>query len=228
DFTTTTTAELLAERGVASIVYDRLGRGESVVEGAITLDRELAAVEALIEAAGGSAVLCGHSSGCSISLYAAAKGLPVDGLVLWEAPLSPEPSGAREWADEVERLIDAGDRAGALKLYMKDMPPEMLEAVQSFPPMIDQAGSLRPDAESLAWAESVPHAELFADIRIPVLALVGEETYDEMVPAAEAIADAIPTARWTRIAGAQHTWQPDAMAEELAGFMRTLGGGNDR
>ncbi|MHA6695011.1 hypothetical protein [Homoserinimonas sp. A520] len=106
----------------------------------------------------------------------------------WEAPLSPEPSGAREWAGEVERLIDAGDRAGALKLYLKDMPPEILEAVQSFPPMIEQAGSLRPDAESLAWAESVPHA-----------------------------------ASWRRTAGAQHTWQPDSMAEELAGFMRTLG-----
>src|SRR5688572_7187162 len=173
DETTTRTAELLAEVGVKTVVYDRLGRGESRVDGTITLERELAAVRALIDVAGGSAVLCGHSSGCSISLRAAVDGLSVDGLALWEAPLGPPNSGAREWADEVNRHLDAGDLRGALHEYMHDMPPEILEIVMNMPAMVDQAESLRPDGESLAWAESAPHAELFAGIRVPVLAIVG-------------------------------------------------------
>ena len=77
DPSTTETAELAAERGIRTIVFDRLGRGESPADGRLDLERELAAVAALIEVVGGSAVLCGHSSGCSIALAAAVSGLPV-------------------------------------------------------------------------------------------------------------------------------------------------------
>ena len=216
---TTRTAELLAGLGVSAMEYDRVGRGESAAEGVITLERELAAIEALIEVAGGSAVLCGHSSGCSISLRAAVAGLPVDGLALWEAPLAPPDSGGREWAYEVNRLIDAGENGGALDTYMRDMPPEILEIVRSIPAMIDQAPSLRPDGESLAWAESAPHAELFGGIRVPVLAMVGEQTYDIMTPAAESIAASIPGATWKAMPGSEHGWEPESMATELAAFV---------
>lgn len=220
DETTTRTAELLAEGGVTTIVYDRVGRGESRVDGTITLERELAAIEALIGVAGGSAVLCGHSSGCSISLRAAVDGLRVDGLALWEAPLGPPNSSGREWADEVNRHLDAGDLRGALLTYMNDMPPEILEIVMGIPAMVDQAESLRPDGESLAWAESAPHAELFAGVRVPVLAMVGEQTYDIMTPAAESLVAAIPGATWKRMPGSEHGWDPEPMAAELAALVK--------
>jgi len=220
DETTTRTAELLADAGVTTIVYDRVGRGESRVDGTITLEREFAAIEALIGVAGGSAVLCGHSSGCSISLRAAVDGLPVNGLALWEAPFGPPNSGGREWADEVNRHLDARDLRGALLAYMRDMPPEILEFVMGTPAMVDQAESLRPDGESLAWAESAPHAELFAGIRVPVLAMVGEQTYDIMVPAAESLVAAIPGATWKRMPGSEHGWDPEPMAVELAALVK--------
>ena len=219
DPVTTRTAELLAEHAVTTIVYDRVGRGESPAEGVITLERELAAIAALIEAVGGRAALCGHSSGCSISLRAAVEGLSVAGLALWEAPFAPPNSGAREWADEVNRRIDEGDNAAALDEYMKDMPPEILELVRSIPAMVEQAPSLRPDGESLAWAESAPHAQLFGGLRIPVLAMVGEATYDIMTPAAESIAAAVPGASWKPMPGSELGWEPEAMAEELAAFV---------
>ena len=216
---TTQTAELLADRGFTTIVYDRLGRGESPADGPFTLDRELAAINALISEAGGRAVLCGHSSGCSLALLAASRGLPVAGLALWEAPLAPPPSGADEFANQLRTLIAAGDLEGALSFYMHDMPPEILEAVKAIPAMIDQAASLQPDADSLAWAESAPLSELLSDLRMPVLAMVGTSSYDEvMVPAAEMIAAAIPSAEWKRVPGAQHEWEPVAMADELADF----------
>ena len=222
DPTTTATAELAAQLGISTIVYDRLGRGESMVDGRIDLERELAAVAALIDIAGGSAVLCGHSSGCSIALAAAASGLPVDGLVLWEAPLGPQDGPAREWAAEVDRRITAGDLEGALLYYMKDMPSEFLAGVRAspmWPGMVAQVGSQRPDGESLAWAESAPLAELFASIRVPVEVLVGEETFPVMITAAGAIVAAITGATQKRMPGAKHSWEPEPMAAELATFV---------
>ncbi|WP_194815052.1 alpha/beta fold hydrolase [Nocardia sp. XZ_19_385] len=223
DPTTTTTAELAAQQGITTIVYDRLGRGESKVEGPIDLARELEAVAALIEVAGGSAVLCGHSSGCSIALAATVRGLAVDGLALFEAPLGPPDSGAREWAAEVDRRIDAGDLEGAMRYYMKDMPPEFFETWRQspeFPDLVAQAGSLRADGESLVWAESAPHAELFANIAVPVLAMTGQQTFPVMHTAADSIVAAIPGATQKEVPGAQHTWEPESMAKELVEFVR--------
>ncbi|PPL18655.1 alpha/beta fold hydrolase [Microterricola pindariensis] len=222
DPVTTETATLAAERGITTFVYDRLGRGESPVEGRIDLDRELEAVAALLGVAGGRAVLCGHSSGCSIALAAAARGLPVAGLALWEAPLGPPDGGAREWAAEVDRLIEAGELDAALVHYMKDIPPEYLEYWRDspeFPALVANVGSLRPDGESLAWAESAPLSELCAGIRVPVEALVGEETLPIMLSAADAIVAAIPGAVQKRMPGAQHEWQAAPMAAELAAFV---------
>jgi len=220
DPVTTETAQLLADRGVRTVVHDRVGRGESFVAGPVALDREVAALEALLQVVGGEAVLCGHSSGCSIALHAAAHGLPVTGLALWEAPLAPPGSGADAWAAEVDARLDAGDLEGALAAYMRDMPPEILEAVRAIPAMVAQAGSLRADAQSLVWAESAPHAELFGHLEVPVLAMVGDQTYDGMVPAAESVAAAVPGARWTRVPGAGHGWEPGPMADELAALVQ--------
>ena len=218
---TTATAEAAAERGISTIVYDRLGRGESPATGRIDLARELAALETLIEIGGGSAVLCGHSSGCTISLAAAVEGLPVTGLALWEAPIGGTVGGAAAWATEVDRRIEAGDLEGALAHYMKDMPPEWLEGARqspSYPEVVAQVVSYRPDGESLTWAESAPLADLLGGIRVPVKVMAGESSFDEVLAAADAITAAIPGAVMQRMPGADHTWEPEPMAAELAEF----------
>jgi pimeloyl-ACP methyl ester carboxylesterase len=221
DDVTGPTAELAAAMGIATIEYDRLGRGANRVTGRIDLDRELEAVAALIEAIGGRAVLCGHSSGCSIALAAAVRGLPVAGLALWEAPMDPATTGVQAWVDEVGRRIDAGDLEGAQLHFMKDMPPEFLEGAKTspaWPAMVEQAGALRPDGESLVWATSAPHAELFGDLAIPVQIMYGEQTFPEMRAAADSLVAAIPGATRREMPGAMHSWEPEPMATELARF----------
>lgn len=213
-----TTETAIAATGLTTVVYDRLGRGESPADGVLGLDRELAAIAALIDVAGGSAVLCGHSSGCSIALAAAAAGLPVNGLVLWEAPLGEGAEPTREWIAEVERRMDAGDLAGALAHYMKDMPAEWREAAQRDPEAVAQVVSYRADGESLVWAEALPYRETFAGIRMPVLCLVGEQTFPGMPEAADAVAAAIPGAESRVVPGADHSWEPAPMARLLAEF----------
>ena len=220
---TTSTAEAAASRGITTVVYDRLGRGESPAEGRLDLDRELASLGALLEEVGGSAVLCGHSSGCSIALAAAVRGLPVDGLALWEPPLGPWNAEAPQWAAEFERLIAAGDLEGALAHYMKDMPPEWLEEARqspNYPQLVAQVVSLRADAESLAWAESAPYAELFGTIDVPCQVMIGVETFPGMEEGAEVLAAAIPGAVSKAMPGADHSWEPEPMAAELVRFVR--------
>lgn len=196
DPVSTATARAMPE--VTTVVYDRLGRGDSTAAGVVGLDRELAAISALIDVAGGSAVLCGHSSGCSIALRAAVAGLPVAGLALWEAPIAGDPVEMRAWTTEFLRLLDAGELERAREHYMKDMPPVWLEEARrspEWPRSVAQTGSLRADAESIAWAVSAPADELFGGIDVPVLAMAGTETFEEMLESSALLAAAIPGAR---------------------------------
>jgi pimeloyl-ACP methyl ester carboxylesterase len=227
DAHTTATARRAAELGLTTLVYDRLGRGDSRVDGPIPLGRELSAVAAVIEAAGGDAALCGHSSGCAIALAATASGLPVTALVLFEAPIGGIAGGASAWSEEFRRRLRADERESALQWYMKDMPPEWFEGARhspGFPGMLAQLDGHQPDAESLAWTESAPLAELLGGIRVPVEALVGEQTLPVMPTAATAIAAAIPGATEGTIAGAFHEWEVESMALELARFVKVAAG----
>jgi pimeloyl-ACP methyl ester carboxylesterase len=228
---TTETAQRAADLGVTAVVFDRLGRGESGAEGLLDLDRELAAIAAAIEVAGGTAVLCGHSSGCSLALRAAAAGLPVTGLALWEAPVATDAADTRAWTDEIERLIDAGDVQGAQRHYMKDMPPEWLAGAEASPewPLI-AAGvvSTRADAQSLAWATAELASGSLTAIDVPVLAMYGTETFDEMPIGARMIVATVPHGIEKEMPGAMHSWDPAPMAAELAAFVTSVAAASTR
>lgn len=220
---TTETAQRAATQGVTALVFDRLGRGESAAEGRLDLERELEAVRTMLDVVGGSAVLCGHSSGCSIALRAAAAGLRVDGLALWEAPLAGTAAETQEWAEEVERRIDAGDLERATVHYMKDMPPEWITAAKASPDWAQMAAgvvSQRADAQSLAWAAGALVRDELGELGVPVLAMYGTETFPVMPIAAKRIVAAIPGTAEKELPGAQHVWQPEPMAAVLATFVR--------
>jgi pimeloyl-ACP methyl ester carboxylesterase len=207
-----------------------VGRGDSFREGRVDLADELAAVRAMIDVAGGRAALCGHSSGCAIALRAAVEGLPVDRLVLFEAPLDPAAPGVPAWTAELYGLLDAGDRPGAVSHYMKDIPLEVLEGLRHSPlwePFVAHAESLRADAEAMEWAMSAPHPELLGALHVPTLVVVGEDTFDEMPAAAASLAAALPDARRAEVAGAQHSWEPAAMADLVARFLGSRPAGAD-
>ncbi|GAA2038747.1 alpha/beta hydrolase [Agromyces tropicus] len=223
-------ATALAKRGYTVVNYDRRGRGESAHDVPMGLHETLADLRAIvaelerIHELGEGVALFGNSSGGAIALAAAAHGLPVTAIVAFEVPL-----GAEQGSDGAEFLEGfreraAGDDADALvEYFMKDMPPEWLERSKGSPawPLMVRIGpSLEADAESLAWAQSAPHAELLGSITAPTLVLVGdEEAPDGMRPAADAIAGAMPHAERRGIRAADHAWQPDEMATTIADFL---------
>jgi len=75
--------------------YDRRGRGDSGDTLPYAIEREVEDIEAVIDAAGGSACLWGSSSGAVLALIAAESGVPVTKLALWEPPFVPRNSRGR-------------------------------------------------------------------------------------------------------------------------------------
>src|SRR5262245_1283952 len=71
--------------------YDRRGRGPSGDTPPYAVEREIEDIDAVVQAAGGSAFLYGASSGAALALDAAEK-LPtrITRLALWEPPYIPE------------------------------------------------------------------------------------------------------------------------------------------
>ena len=214
----------LAERGFTVLNYDRRGRGETSSPPPYDLAGEIEDLRALVESVGGEAALYGSSSGGAICLAAAAAGVPVTKLVLWEVPLDAElgSSGAEDLAG-LRAALASDNPEAPVEHFMRDMPPEWLEGSKrspGWPTMVALGPSLAPDSEALAWTQSAPRRQLFAAITVPVLVLIGTDTLPIFPPAADSLVETLPDARLARVAGAQHRWQPAALLDALTDFLR--------
>jgi len=223
DPVTSAMAALLAAQGFTVINFDRRGRGESAQAPSFTLADTVDDLRALIDAAGGPVALVGNSSGGAISLAAAAAGLPVSALALFEVPLREELGAeGQEFLEGLRERIAGPDPEATIEYFMKDMPPEWLEGARQgpgWPVMTGMGPSLEADAEALAWTQSAPRAELWKSITAPTLALVGEQTLPIMPPAADSIAANLLHGRRESIPAANHGWEPEVMAAKIAAFL---------
>lgn len=103
-------------------LYDRRGRGESGNTLPYAPEREIEDVEALIAAAGGSALLYGCSSGGALALEVANRGKGVQKLILYETPFITDDSRAPLTDADVAKMdaLIATDRRGdAVKQFMR-------------------------------------------------------------------------------------------------------------
>jgi pimeloyl-ACP methyl ester carboxylesterase len=210
----------LAARGFDVVHYDRPGRGDSDGEAPFTLAGEISALRALITMVGGRAALYGSSSGGIIALAAAAAIPGVERLVLWEVPIGEEEGldGAAFLAD-IRELVDAGDREGTLRRFMDGMPPEWFDGMRNGPqwPLFERmAPTVQADAEALAWAQSAPYKQLWADVVVPTVVLVGTTAFPFMSEAADSIVRSLSNAKRAEVAGTDHGWEPVDLATSIA------------
>jgi pimeloyl-ACP methyl ester carboxylesterase len=227
DPATTEMAEHLASHGFAVVNYDRRGRGDSPAEPPITLEQSVEDLRALIaeltEGADDAVALFGNSSGASIALAAAAAGLAVSKLVLFEAPLDAElGTDGAEYLAGMRRALAEGGSEAAIEFSMSGMPAEWLEGLKQSPawPMVREIGpSLVPDADSLAWTQSAPRKALWAGVRQPTLVLVGTETMPFMDAAADSLVANLPHAEKREIEASDHRWEPRTLALVIAEFL---------
>jgi len=221
---TSETARLVAAHGFQASFHDRVGRGDSAAQGPISLDRELAAIGAIADELAGPVVLVGHSSGCAIALLAARVVNRLAGLVLWEGPFGQFEGGAPAWWGKVDEDMAAGRLEGAVADYMVGMPPEWLEAVKRSPGYPHLVLTWIPDGEALARVEAAGFQETLRGIDVPVLAVVGTETFPGMKEAADQVAAAAARGASEAVQGAWHSWDPAAMATRLVQLLRQVAG----
>lgn len=211
------------------VIYDRRGRGESGDTLPYSPEREFEDLGAVIDAVGGDADVMGQSSGAGLAYRAAAAGVPMRGLVGYEAPwvgLRKNKDGStKNYHADLDRLIDSGANAKAISYFMVDMigapriMPLMMRimAAKEWTKLLAVAPTLRYDAAVMGSSFEVPTHEL-GRVTVPTLALCGGKGASEMLAAQEAVAAAIPGAEHAVLAGQTHQVSPAALRAHLLRF----------
>jgi pimeloyl-ACP methyl ester carboxylesterase len=227
--TRTTTAPLAdaLQEAFTVLNYDRRGRGDSGDTAPYAVDREMDDLEALITEAGGAAAVFGYSSGANLALQAAARGLAISELALYEPPfLIDGTSHTRPPADLVERLtelIAAGRRGDAVELFQTKVvgiPTEIVAQLRHAPfrpALEDLAHTLI--YEAMILGDFSLSSSLLASIQTPTVVIEGEMSPPVMRAAAAAVAESLPNGRLRTLAGETHDISPGPTAAVLKQFL---------
>jgi pimeloyl-ACP methyl ester carboxylesterase len=204
--------------------YDRRGRGDSTDTLPYAVDREIDDLAVLLAAAGGSATLVGLSSGGALAAHAAASGLPVSHLVMWEPPFRLDPEGqlaSKEYTRTLTELLADDRRGDALALFMGmvGLPAEMIDGMRHSPywPVGERlAPTLAYDAAVMGEG-AVP--DRFGRIACPALVLAGGASPEWFRESARAAAAAIPGAAYDVFPDQTHDIAADVLASAVRGFV---------
>lgn len=212
------------------INVDRRGRGESDDKSEhppYLVEREVEDIAALIDAAGGSASLYGHSSGAALALHAAASGLAVDKLVMHDAPYNlpgSEQSGT-DWHARLHALL-ADDRPGdamAEFMSMVGVPEHLVQGMQQSPAwaaMTEVAPTLAYDSAAMGDEHGgIIPTFLLAQVTAPTLVVVGGADHGFMIDVAQQLIAALPKGTLEHLVGAGHDVAGDVVAAHIAPFL---------
>lgn len=212
--------------------YDRRGRGDSSDTQPYAVEREYEDLQAMIDAAGGSAYVWGLSSGAVLALQAAARGASITKLALHEPPFivdAADPKPPENFVHRVNELTRANERAETIKYFMtKGMgAPSFVVSMMRMMPgvwsnLLAVAHTLPYDAallDGFMAGKALP-ASLWSTVTMPTLVLEGIESPASLRHAAQALAVALPNARLQSKKGLGHTkkLQAKLISKELASF----------
>jgi pimeloyl-ACP methyl ester carboxylesterase len=204
--------------------YDRRGRGDSGDTLPYAVEREVEDIDALVSEAGGSAFVCGFSSGAALALEAAASGLAIDKLALWEPPFDAEEGRRppRDLAQRYEEMIAEGRRGDVIEYFMANvvgLPPEFVAHAKTQPFWQAQEALAHTLVyDTIIMGDGSLPTKRAAAVPVPTLALAGGESFPFMRRAARTLAEAMPNARARTLEGQTHAADPAALAPVLGEF----------
>lgn len=205
--------------------YDRRGRGDSTDTAPYAVEREVEDVEAVIDAAGGTARLYGHSSGAALALEAALRlGDKVDRVVLYDPAHAHGEAERAPYADLSRRvlgLLQEGKNGQAIRHFLGGIGmPEVFAHLLRFMPGWRTMSALAPTlAYDIALTQDLPPLDRGAQISVPVHVVAGARSPAGVRGVARQLAQAIPTATFAELPGQDHMASAKAMLPVLTDFL---------
>ncbi len=209
------------------ITYDRRARGESGDTKPYDVQREIEDIEALIQVAGGSAQLFSISSGAILAIRAAASGLNISKLALFEPPFVGNPKGRRPANAEAElkRMISEKRRGDAVAYYLQKVMgvpavvPWILRLTPNWAKMKANAASLPYDA-AVCGDFNIPKT-LVGALNTPAIVIDSVKSPKNLREAVRAVAELLPQGRQITVDGKIHDAPPGILAPVLENFFNS-------
>ena len=219
-------AKLLSENFTV-INYDRRGRNESTDTKPYAVEREIEDIEALINDNGGVANVFGISSGAALSLAAAAYGLNISKLTLYEPPFMVDDEGHHPPADSLQQLqaLVADDRrADAVKFFMKDMigVPGFAIFMMKLMPIWSKLKAVAhtlPYDISIMGDFSLPEKKA-ASVKTPTLISGGDKSQVSLQHAVKRLSEIMPNSELLILKGQTHNVSEKVIAPVLTEFFQ--------
>jgi pimeloyl-ACP methyl ester carboxylesterase len=195
-------AEMLAPRFTVAH-YERRGRGNSDDTPPYAVEREIEDLQAVIDAVGGSAFVLGLSSGAVLALEAAARGLAIRKLALYEPPFivdDSRPPLPENYVAHLTELVAADRRGDAIEYALTKavgLPTEVVTAMRTeafFPAMEAVAHTAAYDGAIMADTMAGKPLPLtrWASVTIPALVIVGEHSEEFWQRGTRELAQGLP------------------------------------
>ncbi len=205
--------------------YDRRGRGDSGDTQPYATEREIEDLGAVMAEAGGSASVFAMSSGGALALDAAANGLNITRLAIYEPPFNSGDEHARQASENYTRQLTAllaeGRRGDAVALAMTTWgaPAEAIAGMRQTPiwPLFESVAPTLAYDDAIMEDGSVPEEQL-ASITVPTLLIDGGASPAFMQNATQAVAHALPNAQYRTLEGQTHDVAPEVLAPVLVEF----------
>lgn len=227
DQPTTQVARQLAAEGYTTIDYDRRGRGRSEDAPRWTLDKEVQDLSTLLQTVEGPATLYTSSSGATVALAAVDAGVAVAALALYEPPFFRGADHTEHLA-RLHSLLSHGDNNGAMRYNLTTVvglpAPAVNQMAQApwWPGLVAVAPTLIYDLTPVHQVNIDPDwKSRWSAITAPTIVYSGEQSFPGLPEAADAVADAIPTATRRILPGQGHKPTPEAILPELLNFLRS-------
>ncbi len=212
--------------------YDRRGRGDSGDTRPFAKEREIEDLQALIEDAGGKAMVFGISSGAVLTLDAAAANPDITRLVVYEPPLivddSRQPVPA-DYAEHLAKLSAEGKRDEAFEYFLTQavgIPAEYIAGIKqdqaTWSGVTSVAHTIAYDAAfvgNVMQGKPLP-TDRWARAILPVLVVDGGASDAWMHNGANALAKVLPHASRQTLEGQTHNVDPNVLAPVLIAFFK--------
>lgn len=211
--------------------YDRRGRGESGDASPYAVEREIEDVDALLQAAGGSAFVYGISSGAALALEAAKHGLAMQKLAVYEAPFvvdNTRPPVPDDYLARLRQMIASDRRGAAVRLFMTEgvRVPGIFVTLMRFMPAWSQMKLI---AHTVVYDATIIDDRVkgqplrrddWRSVIVPTLIAAGSKSPAWMRNGMQALADVLPNAKHHTLEGQTHIVKAEALAPVLIAFFQ--------